>query len=90
LTFGRITTDDTRGAMRAYVGEGELTADPLQTFGNRAVARVPRLQKLLRHVCAHGFEHHVVMTLSHTADVLEEAFGNYLGWEVHHHEKPED
>jgi hypothetical protein len=28
----------------------------------------------------------VVMTMSHSARVLEEAFGNYLGWDVHFHE----
>jgi L-fucose isomerase-like protein len=90
LTFGRITTADADGRIRAYVGEGELTNDPLDTFGTRAVARVPKLQKLMRHVCRQGFEHHVVMNLSKTAAVLEEALGNYLGWEVHHHEKPEE
>lgn len=88
LTYGRLTTDDTAGVIRAYVGQGELTDDDLKTFGNRAVARVPKLQKLMRHVCAQGFEHHVVMNASHTAAVLEEAFGRYLGWEVYHHEKP--
>jgi L-fucose isomerase-like protein len=86
LTFGRITTADPEGRIRTYVGEGELTNDPLDTFGNRAVARVPKLQKLMRHVCREGFEHHVVMTVSHSADILAEAFGNYFGWEVHHHE----
>jgi L-fucose isomerase-like protein len=90
LTFGRITTADADGAIRAYVGEGELTNDPLDTFGTRAVAHVPKLQKLMRHVCQRGFEHHVVMNLSKTAAALEEALGNYLGWEVHHHEKPEE
>lgn len=90
LTFGRITTDDTAGVIRAYVGEGQLTNDALATFGNRAVAQVPRLQKLMRHVCEHGFEHHVVMNASHTADILREAFGRYLGWEVYHHEAPAD
>jgi L-fucose isomerase-like protein len=85
LTFGRITTADADGWIRAYVGEGELTNDPLDTFGNRAVARVPNLQKLLHHVCREGFEHHVVMTVSRSADILAEAFGNYLGWEVHSH-----
>lgn len=88
LTYGRITTDDTSGRIRAYVGEGELTNDELKTFGNRAVARVPKLQKLMRHVCREGFEHHVVMNASHTACVLSEAFGRYLGWEVYHHEGP--
>jgi len=90
LTFGRITTADPDGKIRAYVGEGELTNDPLDTFGTRAVAHVPKLQKLMRYVCKQGFEHHVVMNLSKTAAVLEEALGNYLGWEVHRHEKPEE
>lgn len=86
LTYGRITTADTEGCLRAYVGEGELTNDPLDTFGNRAVAHVPELQKLMRHVCRHGFEHHVVMTQSRSAGILTEAFETYFGWEVHHHE----
>jgi L-fucose isomerase-like protein len=89
LTFGRLTTDDTTGRIRAYVGEGQLTDDPLKTFGNRAVAEVPKLQKLMRHVCEEGFEHHVVMNASHSAAILAEAFSKYLGWEVYHHEAPE-
>jgi L-fucose isomerase-like protein len=89
LTYGRLTTDDNGGVVRAYVGEGSLTNDALDTFGTRAVAYVPKLQRLLRHVCTQGFEHHVVMTLSHTAAVLEEALGNYLGWDVHYHLRPE-
>jgi len=86
LTYGRITTADTEGKIRAYVGEGRLTNDPLNTFGNRAVAHVPNLQKVLRHVCQQGFEHHVVMTVSRSAEILTEAFGNYLGWEVQSHQ----
>jgi L-fucose isomerase-like protein len=90
LTYGRITTDDTAGVIRTYVGEGELTNDELKTFGNRAVARVPKLQKLMHHVCREGFEHHVVMNCSRTAGILAEAFGRYLGWEVYHHEAPQE
>ena len=90
LTYGRITTDDVAGRIRTYVGEGELTNDALATFGNRAVARVPKLLKLMRHVCREGFEHHVVMNASHTAGVLAEAFGRYLGWDVYHHEAPQE
>lgn len=85
LTYGRITTADAEGKIRAYVGEGELTNDKLDTFGNRAVAHVPDLQKVLRHVCKKGFEHHVVMTQSHSAAILAEAFENYFGWEVCRH-----
>ena len=90
LTFGRLTTADAEGKIRAYVGEGELTNDKLDTFGNRAVAKIPRLQKLMQHVCKQGFEHHVVMTQSHSAAILAEAFGNYFGWEVHQHNVPQD
>jgi L-fucose isomerase-like protein len=90
LTYGRITTADAEGKIRCYVGEGELTNDELKTFGNRAVAKVPNLQRVMQHVCKQGFEHHVVMTVSHSADILTEAFGNYFGWEVHHHEKSEE
>lgn len=82
LTYGRITTADVDGQIRCYVGEGELTNDELKTFGNRAVAKVPQLEEVLRFVCQKGFEHHVVMTQSHSAAVLAEAFGNYFGWEV--------
>jgi L-fucose isomerase-like protein len=85
LTYGRITTADAEGKMRCYVGEGELTNDELKTFGNRAVAKVPQLQKLMQHVCKQGFEHHVVMTQSNSSAILAEAFGNYFGWEVYNH-----
>lgn len=86
LTFGRLTTADVDGKIRCYVGEGELTNDELKTFGNRAVAKIPKLQKLMHHICKNGFEHHVVMTQSKSAEILAEAFGNYFGWDVHHHD----
>ena len=85
LTYARVTTADPEGRIRAYVGEGDLTNDPLETFGNRAVARIPQLQGLMRHICSQGFEHHVAMTRSHSAAILAEAFGNYFGWEVYQH-----
>jgi len=85
LTFGRISSDDSKGVLKAYVGEGELTDDALKTFGTRAVAHIPNLQELMRYVCRNGFEHHVVMNASKTADILEEALGNYMGWDVSRH-----
>jgi L-fucose isomerase-like protein len=85
LTYGRISTDDPKGIIKVYLGEGDLTDDPLATFGNRAVAKIPDLQGLMKYVCRNGFEHHVVMNASKTAGILEEALGNYMGWEVYHH-----
>ena len=86
LTFGRISTDDPRGVIKTYLGEGKLTDDPLSTFGNRAVAQIPDLQGLMQFVCRNGFEHHVVMNASKTAHILKEAFENYMGWDVYVHE----
>jgi L-fucose isomerase-like protein len=85
LTYGRLSTDDTKGVIKAYIGEGNLTDDDLKTFGNRAVASIPNLQSLMQYVCKNGFEHHVVMNASKTAAILKEAFENYLGWEVYCH-----
>jgi L-fucose isomerase-like protein len=86
LTFGRVSTDDTAGAVRAYLGEGRFTDDPLATFGSRAVVEVPRLQQLMRYICKNGFEHHAAMSASHTAGVLTEALETYLGWKLYRHE----
>jgi L-fucose isomerase-like protein len=88
LTYGRISTDDCKGVIKAYIGEGELTDDALKTFGNRAVAQINNLQGLMNYVCRNGFEHHVVMNASKTAGILKEAFENYLGWETYTHEAP--
>lgn len=85
LTYGRLSTDDVKGVIKAYIGEGDLTDDPLSTFGNRAVSKIPNLQKLMQYVCRNGFEHHVVMNASKTVAILKEAFENYMGWEVYEH-----
>lgn len=85
LTFGRISTDDCKGIIKAYIGEGKLTDDPLNTFGNRAVAQINNMQGLMQYVCRNGFEHHVVMNASNTAGILQEALGNYMDWEVYQH-----
>lgn len=85
MTFARISTLDTEGMIAAYVGEGQFTGDPLDTFGGAGVVEIPRLQELLHYICENGFEHHVAATLSHVAGVLEEAFRKYFGWEVYRH-----
>jgi L-fucose isomerase-like protein len=85
LTFARLTTDDRLGKLKTYVGEGRFTADPLDTFGCRAVAEIDGLQQLLRYICKNGFEHHAAVSASSCAAVLAEAFETYLGWEVYYH-----
>ncbi len=85
MTFAKISTDDDRGVVRMYVGEGEFTDDKIDTVGGVAVCRVDRLQTLLNGLCSQGFEHHVAMVRGHVAQILAEACGKYLGWEVHVH-----
>ncbi len=85
FTFTRITTDDTDGVIRAYTGEGEMTDVPLNTFGGYGVAEIRGLQELLGYICLNGFEHHVAVNYSQSADAIAEAFENYLGWETYLH-----
>ena len=85
FTYLRISTDDLNGKIRAYVGEGELTSDPLKTFGGYGVVKVPNLQGLLHYICDNGFEHHVSVNLSQTAAAVDEALCKYLGWGVYWH-----
>jgi len=68
------------------VGEGRFTDDPLETFGTRAVVEVPGLQTLMPFVCRNGFAHHAAMNASRSADILAEAFEQYLGWDVYRHD----
>jgi len=86
MTFFRMDTDDTAGEIRAYLGEGEFTDDPFGIDGGIAVCKIPDLRTLLDFMCQNGFEHHVAMTRSHCADVLNEAITKYLSWDLYYHE----
>ncbi|MGA8763442.1 MAG: L-fucose/L-arabinose isomerase family protein [Candidatus Sulfotelmatobacter sp.] len=85
MSFARFSTDDTAGVMRGYVGEGQFTSDPLQTFGGVGVVQIPQLQKLLRYICENGFEHHVAANFSTTSAAVHEAAIRYLGWQMYWH-----
>jgi len=85
LTYGRISTDDLTGTIRAYVGDGAFTDDPLDTFGTKAVVEIPQLRTLMQYICKQGFEHHAAMNGSHCAGSVAEALGNYMGWDVYRH-----
>jgi len=86
LTFARFSTDDTCGELVSYIGEGKFTDDPIDTFGGYGVAYIPDLQLLLNFICNNGFEHHVAASLSQCADVLYEAFANYMDIETYYHQ----
>lgn len=85
FTYTRISTVDWEGKIKGYLGEGALTRDPLKTFGGYGVFEIPELQKLLHYICENGFEHHVAVNLSQTADAMYEALSNYLEWDIYYH-----
>ena len=85
MTFAKITTDDKNGKIKCYVGEGDFRDDPIPTKGGLALCHVEGLQDLMHYICNNGFEHHFAICRGHVADILEEALGNYMGFEVHRH-----
>jgi len=86
MTLFRMSTDDRRGVIKSYLGEGEFTDDPVNIHGGAAVCHIPDLQKLMKHLTKNGYEHHIAMTRGHYADVLEEAISTYLKWDLYRHQ----
>jgi L-fucose isomerase-like protein len=86
MSYFRVSTDDTKGQITSYLGEGQFTEDPFGMDGGIAICKVERLRALLAYLCRNGFEHHVAMTRTHCAKVLNEAVLRYLGWNLYHHQ----
>ncbi|MBO4822651.1 MAG: fucose isomerase [Prevotella sp.] len=86
FTFFRITTDDPKGCIKAYLGKGVITDEPYGMDGCIAVTKVEHLQQLMKYICKNGFEHHVAMCRTDVVDILNEAIDTYLGWNLHVHE----
>jgi L-fucose isomerase-like protein len=85
MTYFRMSTDDTAGGIRGYLGQGRFTDDPLDTFGGAGVAEIPGMQRLLAYICENGFEHHVAANFSEVAGMIHEAGRKYLGWDLYWH-----
>ena len=86
FTFFRISTDDTKGAIKAYLGTGEITDDPYGMDGCIAVTKVNNLQTLMKYICKNGFEHHVAMVRNDVKEILNEVIEDFLGWNLYVHE----
>lgn len=85
MTFFRMDTDDLKGQIRAYIGEGEYTDDPFDMVGGVAVCQISNLRKLMNYICKNGFEHHVGMVRGNWAEVIEHSLTNYFNWDIYHH-----
>lgn len=86
VTYFRMSTDDTYGIIKSYLGEAAFTDDRYDMDGGIAVTRVPDLQRLLNYLCKNGFEHHVAVVRGHVKHIIEEAVESYLGWDLYLHQ----
>ncbi|MFA6103500.1 MAG: hypothetical protein WCV67_08885 [Victivallaceae bacterium] len=73
------------GALHYYAGTGKFIDQELPKgyFGCGAVAEIPHLENMLTSIGKEGFRHHVSITAGKYKIALNEAFGNYLGFEKH-------
>ena len=75
-------TQDNEGRFQAMLAEGAVEPNQAKTFGAYGWVRIPGIARLYKNVLVRHFPHHVAMNRSHVGNVLWEAFGNYLGFDV--------
>ncbi len=82
ISFASAKTD--AGRLVFYLGEGEITDDPIEPafFGCAGVVAIDRLQERLLAIGRQGFRHHVSVTPGRVATPLREAFREYLGYGI--------
>ncbi len=85
FTYLRISTDDMIGDIGGYLGHGQFTDDPLESFGGYGVFEIPELQDLLRFICKKGYEHHVAINLAEVSAIVDEALNKYMDWDIYCH-----
>ena len=75
-------TQDNEAYPQVVLAEGAVEPNKAKTFGAYGWVRIPDLGRLYKNVLLRHFPHHVAMNRSRVGNVLWEAFGNYLGFEV--------
>lgn len=82
VTIGSFKTEN--GALCSFVSEGALTDEPVGDgfFGCGTVFRKPDVQAMLRYMCENGYRHHVAIVKGSWGKAVEEAFANYLGYQI--------
>ena len=73
---------DNEGRHKVVLAEGAVETNKATTFGAYGWVRLPGIDRLYKNVLLRHFPHHVAMNRSHVGNVLWEAFGNYLGFDV--------
>lgn len=85
FTFFRISTDDTKGTIKTYLGNGNFTNDAVELDGGTAICQIDNLQPLMKHLTKNGFEHHVAMVRGDVSEIIEETVDTYLKWDIYRH-----
>ena len=82
MTYASAKTEN--GRLSFYLGEGEMTADPIpaEFFGCAGVASIPQLQHKLQKMGYAGYRHHVTLSFGSVEASLRDAFQRYLGYEI--------
>ena len=82
MTFSNGFTEN--GRLKVYFSEAKMTDAPIEKpfFGCGGVAEIPDLENKLLRLARGGFKHHTTIARGHMKAVLEEALGNYLGYEI--------
>ena len=82
ITISNCQTKD--GRLLVYLSEGRFTDDSIEDgyFGCAGVAEIPDLENKLLRLARGGFKHHTAVGVGHMKDVLEEAFGTYLHYDL--------
>ena len=82
MTYASGRTDN--GKFYVYTGKGAFTGETVERefFGCCGVAEIPGLQQKLLYIGKTGYRHHVSVTRGDCLNAINEAFENYLGYEI--------
>ena len=82
ITFGSIKTEN--GKVYAFVSEAEFTDDEIEKefFGSGKVVKKENVVAVANYMASNGYKHHVCVSFGKYKDVIKEAFGKYLGFDV--------
>ena len=82
MTYASAKTEN--GKISVYTGTGEITDDVIEEgfFGCGGVAHINNLQEKVLYIGKNGYRHHVSLTKGNCVAAVNEAFANYLGYDV--------
>ncbi len=81
LTVARVTQSP-EGEWKSVVAEGKVVRTPQKTFGAYGWTKIKNLPRLYRDVLVRHFPHHGAIIQGHVGNVIWEAWGNYLGFDI--------